>query len=341
MDFRKQETLADGPNKQKLQTDNSTPPSVQSDWWYMHKLEVNIFKSPVVITANGDTIYTTEPATHHVFQSSIPGVPAYNNWQPLEENFSVDMPGSQIKSCQMKFFWFMAQPNTATIVDTVMAKDTAAFYLNDTLYKHAKIFLLNDIPVFPPAKFAMDMTAEYSDSVGVIVKREIYVILCSLDEALYPADKYQTTGAAIFRTQLSQNQMDTVAVCLGLGNFGIIDEKLNAIEYGEQITLDRITSVPQNSTDVPSTFSLSQNYPNPFNPETTIPFDIQREGRVTVKIYNSEGKVVKILVDRDMVPGKYEVNFDASELASGTYYAQMNVGGRSNFTETIKITLIK
>ena len=73
------------------------------------------------------------------------------------------------------------------------------------------------------------------------------------------------------------------------------------------------------SANMPTEYSLEQNYPNPFNPSTTIKYSLKNDGKVTLKIYNSLGEEVATLVNEAKVAGKYEVNFNASLLASGVY----------------------
>jgi len=71
---------------------------------------------------------------------------------------------------------------------------------------------------------------------------------------------------------------------------------------------------------VPSAFTLEQNYPNPFNPATTIAFALPENALVTVKVYNVLGQEVKTLAANQLYDaGEYEVEFDASQFASGVY----------------------
>ena len=112
--------------------------------------------------------------------------------------------------------------------------------------------------------------------------------------------------------------------------YGIDDVRLEMIK-------DTIVSV--NKTDVlPVTYSLSQNYPNPFNPSTKIHYSIPREGNVTLKIYNIIGQEVASLVNEYQKPGNYEVNFNASLLASGMYIYRIQSG---SFTDVKKMILLK
>jgi hypothetical protein len=71
---------------------------------------------------------------------------------------------------------------------------------------------------------------------------------------------------------------------------------------------------------VPNQFVLAQNYPNPFNPSTTIEFALPKETHVALEVYNVIGERVATLVDETRPIGIYVVPFDASALASGTYF---------------------
>ena len=101
-----------------------------------------------------------------------------------------------------------------------------------------------------------------------------------------------------------------------------------------------VTSVDQpDEADVPKTFQLSQNYPNPFNPSTVIRFDIAREGRVTLRVYNMLGQVVSTLVDGLKRPGSYTATFNAHSIPSGVYFYSLSADGAT--VQTRKMTLLK
>lgn len=85
-------------------------------------------------------------------------------------------------------------------------------------------------------------------------------------------------------------------------------------------------------------FFLSQNYPNPFNPSTTINYQIPNESLVTIKVYDILGKEVTTLVNENKAAGKYSINFDAKNLASGVYLYRIKAG---NYVSTKKMMLLR
>jgi len=89
---------------------------------------------------------------------------------------------------------------------------------------------------------------------------------------------------------------------------------------------------------VPEEFEVRQNYPNPFNPSTTISFSIAKKSNVTVQVFNLLGESVKTLVNQELNPGKYNYDFDASKLTSGTYIYRVTAG---NNVSNKKMILLK
>ena len=98
------------------------------------------------------------------------------------------------------------------------------------------------------------------------------------------------------------------------------------------------TAVNQIGSEIPKSFGLNQNFPNPFNPSTKISFKIPTSSFVKLSVYNILGKELKIMVNENLNAGKYEADFNASELPSGTYFYRLTAG---NFTQTKKMMIIK
>lgn len=86
-------------------------------------------------------------------------------------------------------------------------------------------------------------------------------------------------------------------------------------------------------------YNLKQNYPNPFNPSTRIAFSIPNSANVTLKVYDILGTEVEELISNEQkAAGRYEIKFDASRLASGTYIFKLQAG---KFIQTKKMILLK
>ena len=89
---------------------------------------------------------------------------------------------------------------------------------------------------------------------------------------------------------------------------------------------------------IPQKFELSQNYPNPFNPATTIAFNLPKDTKVKLEIFDMSGRLVKTLVDKAFTAGYYKTVFSGSEFPSGVYIYRFTAG---SFTSAKKMTLIK
>ena len=112
------------------------------------------------------------------------------------------------------------------------------------------------------------------------------------------------------------------------------------VKSGEEITISNpsINKLMVSGELLPDKYVLEQNYPNPFNPNTMIRFSIPNEVQVNLSVYNVLGEKVKVLKNEIMKPGYYQVEFDASTIASGVYVYRIKTGG---FIETKKMLLIK
>jgi hypothetical protein len=106
---------------------------------------------------------------------------------------------------------------------------------------------------------------------------------------------------------------------------------------------------------VPSEFYLSQNYPNPFCKKTAIKFCVAYKTKVTLEIFDSEGKMIKKLLDEEKEAGTYEVSWNAESSSSGVsakgrrldsssghaygvYFCQLKAG---SYVETRKMLMMK
>ena len=96
---------------------------------------------------------------------------------------------------------------------------------------------------------------------------------------------------------------------------------------------------PGNETEVqPPDFALLPNYPNPFNDRTRITFTVNRWSEVEIAVYNLAGRKVQTLLNDSLPSGRYDINWRAEDLASGTYLLSMRAG---TFHQVRKMTLLR
>lgn len=86
-------------------------------------------------------------------------------------------------------------------------------------------------------------------------------------------------------------------------------------------------------SDVPIKFRLYQNFPNPFNPVTKINYELPRTSKVNIVIYDIVGRKVKRLVKNEIKEtGRYTVEFDGQNYASGVYFYRIEVSQAGSST---------
>jgi uncharacterized Ntn-hydrolase superfamily protein len=99
-----------------------------------------------------------------------------------------------------------------------------------------------------------------------------------------------------------------------------------------------LTNIRNVENEVPKNAMLYQNYPNPFNPNTNIKFSLINNSFVTLKVYNSLGKEVSVMVNEMLKSGTYEITFYAENLPSGVYYYRLDAG---EFKDTKIMVILK
>jgi hypothetical protein len=101
---------------------------------------------------------------------------------------------------------------------------------------------------------------------------------------------------------------------------------------------DLATSIDE-FNNIPKEFFVDQNYPNPFNPSTSIQFGLPAQADVTLIIYDILGREVARLINNQVMnAGTYKFNFNASQLASGTYIYRLQADQK---VEVKKMLLLK
>lgn len=116
------------------------------------------------------------------------------------------------------------------------------------------------------------------------------------------------------------------------------DANDGATIYIDNLQIEKVDGVSNEGNTQPLTYELNQNYPNPFNPSTTISYTIPEAADVKLEVYNILGQRVLTLIDEHQSAGVKQVNFDASNLASGVYLYRIQT---DNFMQSRRMTLIK
>lgn len=168
--------------------------------------------------------------------------------------------------------------------------------------------------------------------------------LCREDPDFVITGSYGPNATYTTNSGTTWNQISTGLSGSGAGML-VIDRGLSLNMqtgglYKLNVTYSVLTNISENfySSTIPTDFNLQQNFPNPFNPTTKIRFDLPFTSEVSLTVYDYLGREVKQLINGIKQAGAYEIEFDASNLASGIYFYTLKTG--SNIT-TKKMTLIK
>jgi len=116
--------------------------------------------------------------------------------------------------------------------------------------------------------------------------------------------------------------------------FAVTDDSLGSDQDTMAVQVNLPVNVKNFSNQpFPKTYSLNQNYPNPFNSATMIHYQLPRYSHVTIKVLNSVGQEVAILIDEPKNTGYYSIQWNAVNQASGLYFLWMMC--KSNFLKSV------
>jgi peroxiredoxin len=112
--------------------------------------------------------------------------------------------------------------------------------------------------------------------------------------------------------------IDTKGILVHKGSIEASSDVTNA-KVAVQAALDVTTSVSSLAENV----GVFENYPNPFRDETTIRFQLNKSGMVSMDVYTITGKKVLSLVEQTYPSGEHQVNISKGNLEKGLYLLRM------------------
>jgi subtilisin family serine protease len=154
----------------------------------------------------------------------------------------------------------------------------------------------------------------------------------SLPTATIAADYSALTSAGPFT--IDPGAEITVAFALIYGD-NLVDLRANT-----DVAQLMYHNPPEEETPVPG---LDQNRPNPFNPFTLISYSLEREGPVTLTVFDPGGRKLRTFEQGVQTPGRHAVAWDGTDehgarQSSGMYLYRLQADGRSL---TRKMMLVK
>ncbi len=226
------------------------------------------------------------------------------------------------------------------------------------LYRPVEVFNCNGTYGFPRITWDNNLEPDMERTSGMNSFKRYNVYRANASGSSVPLsytyigiyDDYTPNDTANY---IDNNVINGVMIFCNLQGQGYNDTwyryKISAVDlYNDEsvksdfVSIKGHSFIPDNipsENEVPHKFSLEQNYPNPFNPTTAIKFDLPQNTFVTLKVYNAIGQVVAELVSNEYKnAGRYNINFDGSNFASGIYFYSLEAG---TFKDIKKMILVK
>lgn len=149
------------------------------------------------------------------------------------------------------------------------------------------------------------------------------------------ADSYLnglTTRNILSIARVDENTCNSITTSSTPGDAAVDTTFFLAVSSEPFIGIDPISNF------IAELFSLKQNYPNPFNPITNIEISVPKASVVKLVIYDIQGREIETLINSELKPGGYKIDWNASNYPSGVYFYKLVT---DEFTQTRKMILLK
>ena len=110
--------------------------------------------------------------------------------------------------------------------------------------------------------------------------------------------------------------------------------------HSMSMPVDLVYVLGAEDKQLPISYALYPTYPNPFNPSTTIRFDVPESlnKNVILNVFDVRGRLVEKILDKELTPGSYAMQWNAKSKSSGVYFLRMDA---EKYTKTYKMILMK
>ncbi|MCJ7507096.1 MAG: T9SS type A sorting domain-containing protein [candidate division Zixibacteria bacterium] len=333
---------------------NSDPesPAVQvklSGWGYPHTDEPDSFS--LISPLKGARVHNLP--LNLVWQKSFPADPddslTYTLWYGTDSSFSVKNEKSGIVDTQYVISDSLTED--AIYYWKVKAEDSFGLYIWS---KEADWYWLVNLSNQPPKSFGLILPKD-QDTLYTLLPT--FVWHSSSDDDILDTVKYSLyydTLSGFSTTQVISDISDTFYTLMdSLKEDRVYYWKVEAKDIAGAITLCNESSwsftTPEGTgvrededEQMPNSPVLMQNYPNPFNSETRIIYFVNREGKVTVSVYNLLGQKIKEFNSYQSAGWK-QISWDGKDqngqpASSGVYFYELKT---NQFRSIKKMTLVK
>ncbi len=150
--------------------------------------------------------------------------------------------------------------------------------------------------------------------------------------------KYVTWAAGIGVGDVDGNGTDDIAISQDIWVGDVSYSKTDVYRFKPSVGINQSSHYPSAGE-----MHLYPNHPNPFNPSTTIQFLLPKSQHIRLTIYDTSGKEVIMLANRQFTPGTHSVTWDGKNqagnaVASGAYIVRLIAG---QYSTAQKIFLLR